>query len=156
MITQRYQIDTDCNGITLNVSEKVKEYIDSQTSNRSEWMKEAGKELLRILHNFFIPELPTETKGKRIITISKPIKKELEEIYELVTNYQIILSRSEFYRFAAILKIIIDSVNQKEQSGIWKQLQKERQKGYIKVPMEVDENGETVFKAYKVLRKLEY
>lgn len=156
MITIRYHPDTDCNGITLNVSEKVKSYIDSQTSNRSEWMKEAGKELLQILHTFFIPKLPIEPKGKRIITISKPIPKELEEIYELVTKYQIILSRSEFYRIAAIFKIIIDSINNKEQSKVWKQLKRDRDRGYIRVPMKTDKNGETVFKAYKVLKRLEY
>lgn len=149
-------MDTECKGISLNVSEKVRTYIDSHTVNRSEWMKEAGKELLQILNTFFIPELTTGTYGKRIITISKPIQEELEEIYELVTHYQIILSRSEFYRIAAIFKIIIDSINNKDQAQVWKHIQQEKQKGIVKVPMKIDENGETVFKAYRILKRLDY
>jgi len=155
-ITIRYQPDTDCNGITLNISEKVKNYIDIRTSNRSEWMKEAGSELLNILHSCFLPELSSKILGKTIITISKPIVKELEEIYQIITKDQIILSRSEFYRTAAIFKIIIDSFNDKQQTGIWKKLKDDREQGIVRIPMNRNENGETIFKAYKILKKMEY
>ena len=160
-------MNNDCNGITLNVSEKVKKYIDSQTTNRTEWMIEAGKELLDILYKFLIPLLPERPSGKTIITISKPGTTELEDIYELVTKYYVSLSRSEFYRFAAIIKIIMDDIKKKTESDsnsdldpafeLEKQLKKDRREGIVRVPLkEKGTKGETLFKAYKILRKLEY
>lgn len=164
----RLQVDTDHDSISLNISEKIKRYImDDMASNYSEWMREAGREFLDILETFVIPNLSKELTGHRIMSISKPTIDELEKIYVLIRDDRIFLSRSEYYRFAAIFKIITD--NQKKPlkhyksyekyiKEMEKEIEKEEQErnrdDLVRIPMGNDENGEPITKTYKVLRSL--
>ena len=131
--------------ISLNISTNIKNYIDDQTSNRSEWLREAGNELMPLLYDFLVPYISSGKTKKEVVSIGKPTDDELEAIYKLITDYGFFYSRSEFYRFSAIFKIIIENMKSGEER------EKQQIEDIVKIPM-----GNNILKTYKIIKRLEY
>lgn len=148
--------DNEAVSITLNMSMKAKKYIDARTSNRSEWIKETGRDFLNLLYTFCLPLLSQKTFGRKIVSISKPSTADLEDIYSMVKEHDIFFSRSEFYRLAIILKIMFETINEKDFMRPSNKEGEDHKNGTVRVPTGKYKNEEEIFKVYKVLKKLEY
>jgi len=138
-------IEQETKTISLNISTNIKDYIDDQTSNRSEWLREAGNELMPLLYDFLVPYVSSGKTKKEVVSIGKPTDDELDAIYKLIKDYGFFYSRSEFYRFSAIFKIIIEHMKLEEKR------EKQQVEDIVKVPM-----GKNELKTYKIIKRLEY
>ena len=96
--------------ISLNMSKKIQRYIKNQTSNSSEWIRESGRFFLQLLSKYVTPKLLDGECGKKILTISRPDDDALDGIHKLVNGYEMFFSRSEFYRFSVIFKLLLDCI----------------------------------------------
>ena len=139
--------------ITINVPNIFIRYIKTQNPNRSEWIKEAGDELLELIEDKFLSVLDCDIDESRIVSISKPDNRALGKIFTLINKNKLIFSRSEFYRLGIFMKMMSEI---KEQEKLRKyNADGMEEPGKIKIPIE-DEDGNHTFKVYKILRKLEY
>ena len=139
--------------ITINVPNIFIRYIKTQNPNRSEWIKEAGDELLELIEDKILPVLNCDIDESRIVSISKPDNRVLGKIFTLVKKNKLIFSRSEFYRLSIFMKMLSEIENEEKlkkynADGL-------EEPGKIKIPIE-DENGNHTFKVYKILKKLDY
>ena len=138
--------DLETKTISLNIATNIKNFIDNQTSNRSEWLRDAGEELMSFLYGFLVPYVSLGETKKEVVSIGKPPDDELDAIYRLIRDYAFFYSRSEFYRFSAIFKIIMDHMESE------KNVKREKKQidGVVKVPM-----GKNKFRTYKIVKRLE-
>ena len=139
--------------ITINVPNIFLRYIKTQNINRSEWIKEAGHELLKIIEDELLVPLDCGVDESRIVSISKPENIQLAKIFTLINKNKLIFSRSEFYRLSIFLKAL--SEIKREQRLKKDEKERSEEPGTVKIPIE-DEDGNHTFKVYKILRKLEY
>lgn len=145
------ETETGQPSISLHIPNIVSDYIETQNVNRSEWVIDAGSELLKIIEDYIFPKLNSETNGSRIVSISKPPSKDVKKIYSLIKQNKLTFGRSEFYRLAIFIKMLLDTI--KEEHRERKVIQDDP--NTIKIP-EIDENGNGTFKVYKILKRLEY
>ncbi len=133
--------------ISLNISTNIKDYIDNKTSNRSEWLREAGDDLMILLYDFLVPYVSSGKTEKEVVSIGKPTDDELAAIYKLIKDYGFFYSRSEFYRFSAIFRIIIEHIK----FGENREREKQQIEDIVKVPI-----GKNELKTYKIIKRLEF
>lgn len=145
--------ETNSKSITLYIPESIKSYIASQRANRSEWIREAGEEFLKLIENRIMNYLPN-LEGRKIVSISKPNRRDLKKIFRLVKKHNLFFSRSEFFRMSIFLKMIME-ILQKE-AEIEEMLDYPDEPNTVRVPISIDDNGDKVFKIYKILSKLDY
>ena len=103
-----------------------------------------------------MPLLSLESNGKRIVSISKPNTSDLEDVYNLVKEHNVFFSRSEFYRIAIIIKIIFETIKDMDFKKLLTNEEEDRKEGTARIPTGRYENGEEIFKIYKILKRLEY
>lgn len=139
--------------IAIYLSAAVDNYILSENSNRSEWIREAGEQFLEFIKEEFIDDIDAEIEGHKIVSISKPPQDTLGEVYHLVHNKAFLFSRSEFYRMSIFYKIIM----QVHKRSVQTELNRESEDpNTVRVPISRDSEGNHVFKAYKILKRVEW
>jgi hypothetical protein len=144
---------TGTESITINVPNTFLRYIRTQNLNRSEYIREAGEQLLDLIEEKLLPAIDCDTDESRIVSISKPENLQLGKIFTLINKNKIIFSRSEFYRMSIFFRIISDLI---KDSKLKRNIEGgQEEPGMVKIPYE-DEDGNHKFKAYKILKKLDY